>query len=80
MRAHSQPDIARARGAHRATVGPQKPLPQELRQVIFSFDTTKIAECYGIPTAELGVAHVPHRLDGNDYESVLLFDKRRVAP
>jgi len=41
------------------------------------FDTAKVAEHFGIPAADLGIALVPHSLDGHDYESVLLYDKRR---
>jgi dienelactone hydrolase len=43
------------------------------------FDTAKVAEHFGISAADLGIALVPHRFDGSDYESVLMFDKRRTG-
>jgi dienelactone hydrolase len=45
-----------------------------------SFDSARIAACYGIAPADLGIALVPYRHDGADYENVLLFDRRREAP
>lgn len=41
------------------------------------FDSARVAERYGIAAADLGLALIPHQLDGLDYESVLLYDKSR---
>lgn len=42
-------------------------------------DSAQVARHYGIDAADLGIALVPHQLDGIDYESVLLFDKRHAG-
>ncbi|MET0517361.1 MAG: dienelactone hydrolase family protein [Burkholderiaceae bacterium] len=43
------------------------------------FDKAAVAAHFGIDAADLGLALIPHQLDGADYESVLLYDKRRAA-
>lgn len=44
------------------------------------YDPTPIAAACGIPAEHLGITLIPHTLDGADYESVLLFDRRRAGP
>ena len=40
------------------------------------FDVAIVAECYGVPINDLGIALIPYQIDGNDYEGVLVFNRR----
>ncbi|EJL81242.1 dienelactone hydrolase-like enzyme [Herbaspirillum sp. CF444] len=44
------------------------------------FDPAPIAAKFGIPAADLGIELIVHALDGVEYESVLLFNKKSTAP
>ncbi|WP_034292361.1 dienelactone hydrolase family protein [Herbaspirillum sp. RV1423] len=44
------------------------------------FDPAAIAAKFGVPAADLGIELISHQLDGVEYESVLLFNKKNTAP
>jgi len=43
------------------------------------FDPAPIAEKLGIPAVDLGIELIAHQLDGIEYESVLLFNKKQSS-